>query len=237
MKKEIIAISRKYYCLEDFNYHIKPVVKNALFLAKKFHADREIVETAAYLHDIGRGRTRKGYKSENNHHITGAAEARKILKRLSCKKEFTEAVTHCILTHRGRKGMPPKTLEAKIIACADAMSHFDTFLDLFGFFLETCGSFEEAVSEIEAKMLRDWNKKLRFKEAKEMKREKYDAIMLLIKSMKEWAPKDSHQRFHYFQFFLNSAFVKRKKISRLEDYWKASGKRWLCKLQEFLISF
>ncbi len=191
MKKEIIALAKKRHCPEDFNYHILPVVKNALALAKKLRADTEVVETAAFLHDIGTGRERSNYKAENNHHIAGAKEARKILNRLGCKKEFTEAVVHCILCHRGRKGPEPKTLEAKIIACADAMAHFDTFLDLFNFFL-AYNSLEDSVKLVEEKMLRDWNKKLRFKEAKEMKKEKFSAIMLLIKSMKEWVPENSH---------------------------------------------
>lgn len=82
------------------------------------------------------------------------------------------------------KAVPQQTIEAEIIASADAMAHFDSFLDLFDFFTRTCKSFEEAIIEIETKIQRDWNKKL-IPEAKEIIKEKYEAIMLIIKSMKE----------------------------------------------------
>ncbi len=188
MKKQIKQIAKANYSPADYNYHILPVVKNALLLAKKLHANKEIVETAAFLHDIGTGRARKGYKAQNLHHITGAAKTKKILNRLGYDKDFIEAVCHCIISHRGRAGPEPKTLEAKIIACADAMAHFDTFLDLFKFFLEYHDSTEEVLPLIEAKMLRDWNKKLILPAAKRLKKKKFEAIMLLIGSMKEFLP-------------------------------------------------
>ena len=37
---------------KDSYYHIKAVVKNAIFLAKEYGADVEVVIIAAWLHDI-----------------------------------------------------------------------------------------------------------------------------------------------------------------------------------------
>ena len=128
---------------------------------------------------------RKAFFEENEHHISGAKETREILTELGYDKEFIQKVEHCVLAHRGRKGPAPETKEAEIIACADAMSHFNTFLDLFSFFLSTTNSFDEAVNKIEKKMERNWEKKLTIPEAKEMVRDKYEAIKLLISSMKE----------------------------------------------------
>ena len=57
--KKIIEIAKNSYTEKDYNYHILPVVKNALLLAKKLNADLEVVEIAAYLHDIGRAIKKK----------------------------------------------------------------------------------------------------------------------------------------------------------------------------------
>ena len=183
--KKIIEIAKNSYTEKDYNYHILPVVKNALLLAKKLNADLEVVEIAAYLHDIGRA-IKKKFTEENEHHITGAEETKKILKELKYDEDFIKKVEHCVLTHRGRKGPKPETLEAEIISCADAMAHFDTFLDLVNYFIKNTNSFEEAVNKIEKKVQRNWNQKLTLSEAKEIVKVKYDSILLLIKSMKEY---------------------------------------------------
>lgn len=72
------------------------------------------------------------------------------------------------------------------MACADAMSHFDTFLDLVPLFSKTAGSFEAGITDLDKKIERDWNKKLRIPEAKEIVKEKYKAIRVLLDSMKEY---------------------------------------------------
>jgi len=185
MIEDIKKIARDSYTLNDYKYHILPVVKNALVLAEKLDADKNIIEVAAYLHDIGRAVDRIEYKRDNDHHIVGAEESRKILKKLGCEDDFIDKVYHCVLAHRGRKGPGPETLEAEIINCADAMAHFDTFLDLFYFILDN-NSFEDAVRIARNKIDRSWNKKLTLKEAKKIIEDKYKAAMLLISSMEEY---------------------------------------------------
>ncbi|MFH1500924.1 MAG: HD domain-containing protein [archaeon] len=181
-KEKVIKLAKAKYSKDDYRYHIIPVVKNSEILAKKTGANLEVVEVAAYLHDIA---GLQGLR-ENNHHIEGAEKAVKILGELGYEEDFIKQVEHCILTHRGRGYLEPKTKEAKVVASADAMAHFDTFLDLFRFFLEKLESFEETVEVIEGKMERDWERKLILPEAKEMIKEKYDAVNLIIKSMKKY---------------------------------------------------
>ncbi len=191
-KEKIIKLCKEGYSEEDYKYHILQVVEYALILAKKLNADLEVVEISAYLHDIGRAKRRreaegdrKAFFENNDHHVVGAEETKVILKDLGYNEEFIKKVEHCVLTHRGRKGPAPETKEAEIIACADAMSHFDTFLDLFSFFLKTTNSLEEAVDKIEQKIDRNWDKKLTLPEAKEIVKDKYDAIKLILLSMKK----------------------------------------------------
>jgi len=184
--KKVKQIAKERYYKKDFDYHILPVVKNAMLLAKKLNADKEVVEVSAYLHDIGRTfKKKEDFNPENEHHITGAREARNILKKLNYSEDFIKKVEHCVLSHRGRREPNPKTTEAKIISCADAMAHFDTFLALFEIFIVTTNSFEDAIIKIEKKMDRNWDKKLSMPEAKQIVKEKYNAVKLLINSMKE----------------------------------------------------
>ncbi len=56
-KNELMIINQEYSdnAPDHFNFweqHIKHVVKEALYLADKYNADKEIVELGALLHDI-----------------------------------------------------------------------------------------------------------------------------------------------------------------------------------------
>jgi uncharacterized protein len=118
-------------CFKDvFENHLLIVVKYALELAEKENADKEIVEIAAWLHDIGS--IRGDYK---NHHISSAEIAEELLTKLNYPKERIELVKNCILTHRGSVLLKKETKEAQILADADVMSHFenvDKLAKLFG---------------------------------------------------------------------------------------------------------
>ena len=105
--------------------HIGLVVKYSIELTEKLDADKEVVEIAAWIHDI-----EKLEGKREKHHIIGAKRAEEILTNLNYSKETIEKVKHCILTHSSDKNYPPKTIEAKIVASADALSHFDNFIAL-----------------------------------------------------------------------------------------------------------
>ncbi|MBT4376974.1 HD domain-containing protein [archaeon] len=183
---KIREIVKERHNKDDFDYHIVPVVNNALVLAKKVGANLEVVKVAALLHDIGRTYSKEeGFNPENEHEFRGEEQSKIILKDLNFEDNFIEKVAYCVLVHRGRGNIKPATIEARVISCADAMAHFDTFLRLFLVFQNTTNSFEEAVDEIDKKMERNWNKKLILPEAKVIVEEKYKAIKILINSMKE----------------------------------------------------
>lgn len=182
MDKKILEIVNKEHTAEDVKYHLSVVVKNGLKLAEIYRADSEVVELACWLHDIARA---KGLEpgQDNDHHISGAKMTEKILIDLKYPKDKIKKVVGCILAHRGGKNdYIPKTIEEKIVANADAMAHFDTFLNLFSEFV-TPENFEKGLSLIKAKLERDWNKKLTLPEAKSLVKEEYDAIKLLFDAL------------------------------------------------------
>ncbi len=93
--------------LDDLNYfHTKDVVRLTLELAEKEGADKEVVEAAAWLHDIGK--IKKEAKA-GNHHIFSVEIAKEVLKDKD--PVFVEKVCKCILEHMG----PPSETLTKLI--------------------------------------------------------------------------------------------------------------------------
>lgn len=156
--------------------HIIYVVKYSRLLAEKLDANKEIVELGALLHDIGIAKHGK-----EEHEKTGALEAERVLKEVGYSQNIIDEVKHCIESHRSRTEIKPRTLAAKIVANADAMAHFDTIPHLMQIALKNENNDSEAARRwIYDKIERDWSKKLTIPEAKEMMRNKYEAIKLLF---------------------------------------------------------
>jgi hypothetical protein len=147
---------RNKYGSTIWKYHLELVAKHSLALAKKLKADAEVVELSAYLHDYA---SLLDIKNAAQHHLAGAALAEKILAELGLPRKKIEAVQECILTHRGSVKRKKKTLEAKILASADAMSHFYYIPDMFylAYGVHRLKSDEGAVW-LKAKLQRSWNK-------------------------------------------------------------------------------
>ena len=96
------------------------VVQFGRELAAVTGADGEIVELAALLHDYA---GIKDVALEPDHHLHGAALARDLLNALGYPAEQTERVAVCILTHRASWKLKPQSLEARVLASADAAAH------------------------------------------------------------------------------------------------------------------
>lgn len=182
--KEIEALvesecrKRKY---NDWEYHIRIVRKHALQLSEYYpNSNKEVIELSALLHDIGRVKF-----GGSKHHVTGAEESEKILKEFGYPAEIINQVKHAILSH-GAMDIKPETIEAKIVASADTMTHFDTIPLLFeaafvGKKLDYKGTYNWVWEKIE----RGWNKKLLVPEAKKIMKRKYEALKLIFEPLKD----------------------------------------------------
>src|SRR5512139_249138 len=98
----------------DFD-HVLRVAAMADRIAQAEGADREIVQAAALLHDIGLDEGRAG------HETSAANRATEILRELGYAAAFCAAVAHAIESHRFRSGPAPQTLEAKVLFDADKL--------------------------------------------------------------------------------------------------------------------
>jgi uncharacterized protein len=98
----------------DFD-HVLRVVTLADRIAQAEGADREVVQAAALLHDIGLDEGRAG------HETSAAKRATEILREQGYAERFCDAVAHAIESHRFRSGPTPQTLEAKVLFDADKL--------------------------------------------------------------------------------------------------------------------
>ncbi|MEK6885868.1 MAG: HD domain-containing protein [Nanoarchaeota archaeon] len=166
--------STSHYGEEIYPCHFIPVVHYSKLLAQKLGADEEIVELAAWLHDIG-----SVMKGRKDHHISGAEIAETKLKEFNYPEEKIERVKKCILAHRGSQSIPRLTKEEQIVADADALSAFDNISGLFkaAIFHEGFNQVQARV-EVRRKLLNSWQKLSA--DAKKLIEHKYLAAMILL---------------------------------------------------------
>lgn len=105
----------------DFN-HVMRVYNLCLKLTKGMkNIDLDILTLAAFLHDIGGVVELKDKSGKVCHARESARMTQKILKKFDYHQNKIDKVVHCILAHRYRTGVRPKTNEAKILFDADKL--------------------------------------------------------------------------------------------------------------------
>jgi HD superfamily phosphodiesterase len=157
-----------------FETHIVAVNKYAHFLLEKLpEANKEVVLLGVWLHDMQRIRGIKG-----DHQKVGAEEAEKVMKDFEIERDIQDKVKQIILTHSCDKELPT-TLEGKILASADAMSHYanDFYLQIATTRQRNLKEFKEWALE---KLDRDFEKKIFFNFAKKEIKDRHDALKTIF---------------------------------------------------------
>lgn len=102
-----------------FNYrweHVQAVVQAALHLAAATGADSEVVECAAWLHDVAKD-------AGEDHPVEGAKIARQLLEQTNFPAEKIESVAIAIENHMGLWRETPLThLESQVLWDADKLT-------------------------------------------------------------------------------------------------------------------
>ncbi len=117
---------KKYYPNDDPVHgfdHVLRVYAQAIQIARVEGADDEIVRAATLLHDA---QNMEAFHSDEgrrqNHHLSSADLAVKILLAEGWTPPRIAEVQHCILTHRFRdESNAPETIEAKVVFDADKL--------------------------------------------------------------------------------------------------------------------
>lgn len=130
IKEEILALNQKYIVtIDNYNFweqHVKYVVKEALYLANKYNANKEIVELGALLHDIA---LIANVGTRKDHHINGGVIARELLSKYDYNEDKLERVIGCVINHRSSKNAT--NVEELCVADADILAHFDNIPMLY----------------------------------------------------------------------------------------------------------
>ncbi len=166
-----------YWGYSAFTHHFKDVYKNAQSLAKKLGADYEICSLSALFHDFACVHKNNDYE---NHHLESGKLAEKILRKYNYPQEKIELIKKCIYEHRASKNIKKTSLESKILASADAMSHFQNIPDLFFMVYKIHNlKTDEGLDFVLKKLERSYKKLI--PEAKKIIEPQYKAIKVLIK--------------------------------------------------------
>jgi len=158
-----------------YTEHLLAVEKYANFLLKKLpRANKELVLLGVWLHDTQIVRGKRG-----DHQKEGANEAGKIMREYGYANDMIKKVQSIILTHSCDKDIPA-TLEGKILATADAMTHY---VNDFYLRIATAGQRDLKGFKLWAleKLQRDYNKKIFFSFAKEKIKDRHFLLMKLFK--------------------------------------------------------
>jgi uncharacterized protein len=173
VEEECKKPTSRYGCT-PYLAHFIPMAGYARFLAEKLNADAEIVEIAAWLHDIG-----SIIHGREEHHITGAEIAEKKLREWGYPEEKIAKVKHCIISHRGSKNIKRETIEAQIIADADAMDIFNDVKNRIKAATDYENkTLEEAKKSVRQKLINSFNKLS--SQAKEIAKPKFEAAVLQL---------------------------------------------------------
>ena len=118
--------------------HVEAVVMEAKRLCLFYpEADSQVVEAAAWLHDIGHkfSNTYNETERKEPHNLRSGKIAKSFLVSIDFPSEKIEKVVHCIESHSSSQKPNPATIEARIIFSADKLAHlveFDFFSNWLG---------------------------------------------------------------------------------------------------------
>jgi len=162
------------YGYEPYKYHFVSVHKYAKELCKRLGGDMEVVEIAAWMHDIG-----SIMVGRKEHHITGCRIAEKKLREFGLEEEKIKKVKDCIFSHRGSQKIDRESIEEEIIADADAMSNFDNLPGIFkAAYIYEKKEQGAARQSVKQKLINCWNKLSL--EAKKIIKPKYESAIILL---------------------------------------------------------
>lgn len=176
-----------------YKEHVLVVEKLAMDLCDKYpEANRDAVTLMVWFHDIGRA-----HGHNEDHDLYGADYARKLLGENEFNQDFVDLIADACITHSCDENGKPESLEGKILATADALSHFHN-----GFYLRILSSWSRKVNpkhyseladkfdyqflkkKLLAKINRDLNEKIFFEEIKETIMPMYKAWQKVIEEVK-----------------------------------------------------
>lgn len=150
-----------------FDFHIKRTIYYSKKLARIYNVNLDKAVAGVLLHDID-GIVAKTKNDFKNSQII----AEDILKRFNFDEDFIDEVKRVILTHSSGSKIKPRTSLEKIIANADAISHFEMIPLYYFYYKNNDRDFKEVNKSVFDKIEKSWNK-LSLSEAKKIAKPLY----------------------------------------------------------------
>ncbi|MFW9917102.1 MAG: HD domain-containing protein [Candidatus Thorarchaeota archaeon] len=177
---EIECSDRNFAHHEWFwKYHLLPLERLVEKYGASYGANMNVLRFSAYLHDIAKIR---------EHHLEGrlinhAEKGAKITHRLLNENDFgltreeKDLIVLCVRNHISNKG---ESIEEKLIASLDALSHFKTPFYFIWWKENPNKTIEALCKDTTKKAEMDW-KKIAIPEIRESAQLHYEALMGVIK--------------------------------------------------------
>ena len=185
----IIRLAKKNGWMWFYKMHQTEMVCEAEKLLTLYpKADKKIVIIACWLHDNAHYPARNGDEIiavKKNHHIISARQAEEILKKYKLEEKEVRAIINCILCHRNTAPYRAGTLEEKIVAVADTLSHFTSIFYLTYFKFHPEKTLEQMVAEDLAKLERDWDDLSLLPKARSLVKREFEVLNKLLKNYKK----------------------------------------------------
>lgn len=185
-QREILKLAKKNGWVWFYNLHQKEAVKCAEKLLKLYKkANKQIVLISSWLHDIAHYYAKNSKEIltvKTNHHIESAKAAERFLRKYKITDEEIAEIKNCILKHRNSAPYTPKTLEEKIVAVADTLSHFESIFYFVYFKFHPEHSLEEMVKTDLLKLKRDWRDLGLLPKAKKLVETEYKILKKLLEN-------------------------------------------------------
>lgn len=184
---QIIKFTKPFYkkvgIYHDWN-HVIAVRKNAMRISKRYQSiNRKVLESACYLHDIGRSVKDEGHPQES------FRLAKPFLNKISVKESELEVIQDAILSHDISAVLSAKTLEARILFDADKLE----ILSVYGFIRVLLFLVNERGMGVDSSVNFLWDyaesveeKYLYTKQAKQLIRQDMEILKRMIQRYKNW---------------------------------------------------
>ena len=160
--------------------HVMRVRKLALQIASRVpNADKEVVELAALLHDIGRN-----LYTPENHATRSAMIARELLTALGYPKEKLQRVVNAIEAHSYSGGAEPNCIEGEILSDADKLDALGAvgLARVFMYSGQTGRGLKDSIAHIKSKLLKLPNL-MKTEEGKKLAQERVKLVKEFLKHL------------------------------------------------------
>lgn len=148
-----LCLNSPYYGASVWG-HSRGTQQTAEWLARLLGGDVTVCSISGLTHDAG-----SVTNGRDGHHRVGARMIKSIMSEMGYPRSVIYQVQYCNYSHRGSKNIRRGTLEARIVATADAINHFDRIEELWraGRRDRHLGA-DETLLWLGEKLEKDWNK-------------------------------------------------------------------------------